>query len=88
MSLAQSLANLCVKEPIDCSCTEKSDNPAALIAYDDGEDEVESEDKGMGDFLSSLETNDCRIAMIGNVDAGKSTLIGCLTRTTLDDGRG
>jgi len=29
-----------------------------------------------------------RVAMIGNVDAGKSTLIGVLTNATLDDGRG
>ena len=31
---------------------------------------------------------DVRIAMIGNVDSGKSTLVGCLTRAVLDDGRG
>ena len=29
-----------------------------------------------------------RIAMIGNVDSGKSTLTGCLTRGVTDDGRG
>eukprot|EP01138_Halocafeteria_seosinensis_P011146 gb/GECG01011383.1/.p1 GENE.gb/GECG01011383.1/~~gb/GECG01011383.1/.p1 ORF type:complete len:572 (+),score=75.20 gb/GECG01011383.1/:1-1716(+) len=29
-----------------------------------------------------------RIAMIGNVDSGKSTLVGCLTRGVSDDGRG
>lgn len=34
------------------------------------------------------ESNDTRIAMIGNVDSGKSTLIGVLTNATLDDGRG
>jgi GTPase len=32
--------------------------------------------------------NDTRVAMIGNVDSGKSTLIGVLTNATLDDGRG
>lgn len=32
--------------------------------------------------------NDCRLAMIGNVDSGKSTLIGVLTSHQLDDGRG
>lgn len=35
-----------------------------------------------------FEYNDTRIAMIGNVDSGKSTLIGVLTSATLDDGRG
>ena len=29
-----------------------------------------------------------RVAVVGNVDSGKSTLVGCLTRCVLDDGRG
>lgn len=29
-----------------------------------------------------------RVAIIGNVDSGKSTLVGVLTRAILDDGRG
>lgn len=29
-----------------------------------------------------------RTAMIGNVDSGKSTMVGVLTRSVLDDGRG
>lgn len=29
-----------------------------------------------------------RVAVIGNVDSGKSTLVGVLTRGMLDDGRG
>jgi len=29
-----------------------------------------------------------RVAVIGNVDSGKSTLVGVLTRGLLDDGRG
>lgn len=35
-----------------------------------------------------FESKDTRIAMLGNVDSGKSTLIGVLTNATLDDGRG
>lgn len=31
---------------------------------------------------------DVRIAVVGNVDAGKSTTLGVLTRGSLDDGRG
>ena len=31
---------------------------------------------------------DVRIAVIGNVDSGKSTLVGVLTRCVVDDGRG
>jgi GTPase len=29
-----------------------------------------------------------RVAVIGNVDSGKSTMVGVLTRSMLDDGRG
>lgn len=36
----------------------------------------------MQDILES------RVAVVGNVDAGKSTLLGCLTKDLLDDGRG
>ena len=32
--------------------------------------------------------NDVRVAVIGNVDSGKSTLVGVLTKSQLDDGRG
>ena len=36
----------------------------------------------------TLSSRNIRIAVVGNVDAGKSTLIGALTTSTLDDGRG
>mmetsp|Transcript_16674 Transcript_16674/g.15038 ORF Transcript_16674/g.15038 Transcript_16674/m.15038 type:complete len:521 (+) Transcript_16674:148-1710(+) len=39
-------------------------------------------------MTEDYESNDTRIAMIGNVDSGKSTLIGVLTNASLDDGRG
>jgi len=36
----------------------------------------------------TLSSRNVRIAVVGNVDAGKSTLIGTLTTSCLDDGRG
>lgn len=36
----------------------------------------------------TLSARNIRIAVVGNVDAGKSTLIGTLTTSSLDDGRG
>jgi GTPase len=36
----------------------------------------------------TLSSRNIRIAVVGNVDAGKSTLIGTLTTSALDDGRG
>jgi len=38
--------------------------------------------------LTSVSLQDVRIAVIGNVDSGKSTMIGVLTAGDLDDGRG
>jgi GTPase len=36
----------------------------------------------------TLTARNIRVAVVGNVDAGKSTLIGTLTTSSLDDGRG
>mmetsp|Transcript_22407 Transcript_22407/g.34663 ORF Transcript_22407/g.34663 Transcript_22407/m.34663 type:complete len:192 (-) Transcript_22407:980-1555(-) len=38
--------------------------------------------------MSVREESDLRIAVIGNVDSGKSTLVGVLTKGITDDGRG
>lgn len=38
--------------------------------------------------MQNIEVNDTRVAMVGNVDSGKSTLVGVLTSASLDDGRG
>ena len=37
---------------------------------------------------TTLSSRNVRVAVVGNVDAGKSTLIGTLTTSCLDDGRG
>ena len=50
----------------------------------EGEDAIDYHDI----MTEEYELNDTRVAMIGNVDSGKSTLIGVLTNATLDDGRG
>ena len=38
--------------------------------------------------LEKMSKNHLRVAMLGNVDAGKSTLMSTLTNSVLDDGRG
>eukprot|EP00607_Mallomonas_marina_P008546 CAMPEP_0182417712 /NCGR_PEP_ID=MMETSP1167-20130531/2144_1 /TAXON_ID=2988 /ORGANISM="Mallomonas Sp, Strain CCMP3275" /LENGTH=568 /DNA_ID=CAMNT_0024591435 /DNA_START=200 /DNA_END=1906 /DNA_ORIENTATION=- len=50
----------------------------------------EDEDDSLYKHLTTedFESNDTRVAMIGNVDSGKSTLIGVMTNGSLDDGRG
>ena len=39
-------------------------------------------------LTETLSTRNIRVAVVGNVDAGKSTMIGTLTTSSLDDGRG
>ena len=39
-------------------------------------------------ITETLSSRNIRVAVVGNVDAGKSTLIGTLTTSSLDDGRG
>ena len=39
-------------------------------------------------IAETLSSRNLRVAVVGNVDAGKSTLIGTLTTSCLDDGRG
>jgi GTPase len=51
-------------------------------------DDFKKEVDKIGTALSAREDNDVRIAVIGNVDSGKSTMVGCLTRGIADDGRG
>ena len=59
----------------------KTDNDVALNA--------EEEETLFNKLLSEdFESTDTRVAMIGNVDSGKSTLIGVMTSASLDDGRG
>jgi len=55
--------------------------------------EKETEDGKVAEYLvreTAVEDDFCevRVAVVGNVDAGKSTLLGVLTHGALDDGRG
>jgi GTPase len=50
--------------------------------------EIQDEITKMNESLRSRQENDVRIAVIGNVDSGKSTLVGCMTKCIKDDGRG
>jgi len=59
------------------------------VAESAAEDELEENAMLYSDIMKEeYESNDCRVAMIGNVDSGKSTLIGVLTNNALDNGRG
>ena len=60
--------------------TEKEDEKEGH-EFETGFDRIDSS-------LSVREENDVRVAVIGNVDSGKSTLVGVLTKGIMDDGRG
>ena len=49
---------------------------------------TEGWDKDFNDEEIPSYLKEIRIAVIGNVDSGKSTLVGCLTKNIKDDGRG
>lgn len=66
----------------------KSAGISEEIHHDVGEEGQEELVSYHDVMTEEYEQNDTRIAMIGNVDSGKSTLIGVLTNATLDDGRG
>lgn len=63
---------------------ESQSAPGAEAAADAALDCFEA----LGGGGEAFEMNDTRIAVIGNVDSGKSTVIGVLTSGSLDNGRG
>lgn len=64
---------------------------AATISHGDDDNKPFTLDKGRDESYSigeTLSARNIRVAVVGNVDAGKSTLIGTLITSSLDDGRG
>ena len=39
-------------------------------------------------MMGDRDSNDVRLAVIGNVDSGKSTMVGVMCKNVMDDGRG
>jgi len=78
---------------LDPSPIQDSNHPnSELIRQTNGNSShiSKSEDNG-GESMSvgeTLSSRNIRVAVVGNVDAGKSTLIGTLISSLLDDGRG
>lgn len=67
--------------------TEASMNGSTCIKTEPPES-VPLKNCGVDSVGETLASRNIRIAVVGNVDAGKSTLIGALTTSSLDDGRG
>lgn len=82
--LASSMDAMALKDP---PIVAPPGNRGASVGASDGsaEKSKQPENLSVGETLSS---RNIRIAVVGNVDAGKSTLIGTLTTSCLDDGRG
>lgn len=71
-----------------------SPSPVSANGFDTKND-ASSDDKenaepsrGGCSLTETLSSRNIRVVVVGNVDAGKSTLIGAITTSTLDDGRG
>ena len=50
--------------------------------------ELEGALDSLNSTMQVRDESDVRVAVIGNVDSGKSTLVGVLTKGIMDDGRG
>jgi elongation factor 1-alpha len=61
--------------------------PTKDLPRDDDSDFDDDDTKPVS-VEETLSSRNVRVAVVGNVDAGKSTLIGTLTTSFLDDGRG
>jgi elongation factor 1-alpha len=92
VELARSVDAMSLKDPPIVSPSSRfNDGRVENGSADDGggrsspEKVKPPENLSVGETLSS---RNIRIAVVGNVDAGKSTLIGTLTTSCLDDGRG
>eukprot|EP00927_Polykrikos_kofoidii_P012310 TRINITY_DN15304_c0_g1_i1.p1 TRINITY_DN15304_c0_g1~~TRINITY_DN15304_c0_g1_i1.p1 ORF type:complete len:552 (+),score=106.82 TRINITY_DN15304_c0_g1_i1:74-1657(+) len=73
----------------DSTCTSLGDNEVEDKEQCDTPENEEEHDEAIEDFRSTEERlKDIKVATIGNVDSGKSTLVGVLTKGILDDGRG
>ena len=91
--LAQSVDALSLRELPTISPSNNSFSNGEFNTENEGNDNSNpnndktksAENLSIGETLSS---RNIRIAVVGNVDAGKSTLIGTLTTSCLDDGRG
>jgi GTPase len=73
-----------IEKEVEVDAGEKSTTTNNMIVNEENENTMCYHDI----MTPEYESNDTRVAMIGNVDSGKSTLIGVLTNATLDDGRG
>ena len=77
-------------DPSPMSIAELSKTPSA--ANSTGVATLGSKPKHQGgenmSVAETLSSRNIRVAVVGNVDAGKSTMIGTLTSSCLDDGRG
>ena len=74
-----------IQEKEDKSQPEKTEEPPKKLIF---ESLTEGWDKDYTKNEIPPYIKEIRLAVIGNVDSGKSTLVGCLTKGIKDDGRG
>jgi len=77
----------CAQRAKDAMKQADHEDDSTQTPSEDG-DEEGAEQKGRDGLWIEDSVKDLKIATIGNVDSGKSTLVGVLTKGLLDDGRG
>jgi Elongation factor Tu GTP binding domain len=88
-----SLAALALSSSSSRTADNSTEEPSGSLSPDDDAETnipalippTKKENMAISETLSS---RNIRVAVVGNVDAGKSTMIGTLTTSSLDDGRG
>ncbi|KAK7205619.1 GTP binding protein [Myxozyma melibiosi] len=76
------LKALCARPQLECVVTDLYEAEDPKTGLKKGQVLVRERNVSVSDLL------EIRVAVVGNVDAGKSTLLGVLTKGGLDDGRG
>jgi elongation factor 1-alpha len=77
-----------LEKGIEGGATSDSVALEANIGNGNSEENVRGDSEHRPNVGETLSARNIRVAVVGNVDAGKSTLIGTLTTSCLDDGRG
>lgn len=67
---------------------QSDDNEKMQNGYNNVDASVKEDGSAGPSLTETLSSRNIRVAVVGNVDAGKSTMIGTLTSSQLDDGRG
>lgn len=88
LSVKDHLAILTLKQRAETNAATSGGNQVDMVATEDGGTRAATHEEKELLSLDADKLRTLRIAFVGNVDSGKSSLIGTLIKGDLDDGRG